>query len=146
MPSQAISPALPGLLDLTSGPMLLIYNSPAEECERRCIQAGVARGGMNKSVRKETFMQYVDHSNETVEQFWRMEHYRFHCAEQWPDSPYKQAVLATVHSALERLETATVEPFERPLCMVSAARKRKARVIMFPAGPKASPAVFRPAA
>ncbi len=32
-----------------------------------------------------------------------MEHYRLHTVETWPDSPYKRATLAAIHSSLESL-------------------------------------------
>ena len=50
--------------------------------------------------------------DETLRQWVKTEHYRLHCAEGWPDSPHKEAVLAAARSVLERLEAATIEPFE----------------------------------
>ena len=91
-------------------------------------------------------MQSMNRANETVEQFWRQEHYRLHCAENWPDSPYKAAVLAAVHSTLERLEATSTEPFDRPSCMVCASRRPSAPVIEFPSRPKGSPDVSKQAA
>jgi hypothetical protein len=55
-------------------------------------------------------MQNANRTNETLGQFWRVERDRLHCAERWPYSPYKRAVLATVHSALKRLEATAAEP------------------------------------
>lgn len=91
-------------------------------------------------------MHDANRTNETLGQFWRVEHNRLHCAERWPDSPYKHAVLATVHSALKRLEASAVEPFERPACTICSARRPHAPVIMFPSRPKGSTAGLRPAA
>jgi hypothetical protein len=85
-------------------------------------------------------MGQIKHVNETVGQSIMMEHYRLHCAERMPDSPYKEAVLSAVRSALERLERA-VEPDERPACTVCASRKASARVLMFPSSPKSFSAV-----
>jgi len=95
--------------------------------------------------RELTNMQPMNRANETG-QFWRQEHYRLHCAENWPDSPYKAAVLAAVHSALERLEATATEPFDPPACMVCATRRPPASVIIFPSRPKGSPDVWKPAA
>lgn len=73
-----------------------------------------------------------------------MEHYRFHCVEQWPDSPHRDAVLAAIHSTLQRLEAAA--PDEPVACMVCARWKTPAPVIMFPSRPKISSAVLTSAA
>jgi len=91
-------------------------------------------------------MQDINRTNETLGQFCRVEHDRLHRAEQWPDGPYKQAVLAAARAALERLESTAVEPFRRPTCMVCDARKPSARVLMFPSRTKGSAADLRPAA
>jgi len=91
-------------------------------------------------------MQSMNSVNESVRQFIKMEHYRLHRAEEWPDSPYKEAVLAAVHSALDRLEATANEPLEPPACMVCASRRKRAPVVMFPSRPKGSPAVMQPAA
>ncbi len=74
-------------------------------------------------------MQAIKDSNEMLRQWARMEHYRLHCAENWTDSPQKDATLAAIHSALTRFEAASraVE------CSVCASRvKPPARVLMFP--------------
>jgi hypothetical protein len=84
--------------------------------------------------------------NETLKQFIKVEHYRWHCAEEWADSPYKEAVLRAIHSALNRLEAAAVEPVDPPACIICAARKKQAKVLMFPSRPETSPVVLRPAA
>jgi hypothetical protein len=58
-------------------------------------------------------------------QWIAMEHYRLHCVEHWPDSPYKQAVLEAIHSALERLRTTSPVPLPKPECSICASRVRE---------------------
>jgi hypothetical protein len=41
-----------------------------------------------------------------------------HCAEQWPESDYKEAVLAAIRSTLKTLEATSLAPVEQPRCMV----------------------------
>jgi hypothetical protein len=84
--------------------------------------------------------------NETLKEFMKVEHHRLHCAEQWADSPYKEAVLASIHSALERLEADAIQPFQPPACMVCASRMVEARVLPFPSKPKRATAILQPAA
>jgi hypothetical protein len=55
-------------------------------------------------------------------QWIAMEHYRLHCVEQWPDSPYKQAVFEAIHSALERLRTTSPVPLQKPECSICESR------------------------
>jgi hypothetical protein len=55
-------------------------------------------------------------------QWLTMEHYRLHCVERWPDGPYKQAVVAAIHSALERLRAASLAPIQQPECSICASR------------------------
>ena len=90
-------------------------------------------------------MQPTNRINQDLAQSIKQEHYRWHNAEQWADSPYKDAVLAAVHSTLERLESA-LEPFEPPACMICSSRKTPAKVLQFPSGPKHGPAMMRQAA
>jgi hypothetical protein len=67
-----------------------------------------------------------------------MEHHRLHCAESWPESPYRDAVLAASLAALERIE-AESEPLE---CAICASRKKApARVLMFPSRSNVAAAV-----
>jgi len=83
----------------------------------------------------------------SLRQWVKTEHHRLHCAEGWPDSPYKEAVLAATRSVLDRLETAAIEPFDSLACMVCATRTSQARaVLMFPSRPKDSPLIMKPAA
>ena len=46
----------------------------------------------------------VAQTNEQLEQWIKIEHYRLHCAERWPDSNYKEAVLGAIRSTLNTLE------------------------------------------
>lgn len=92
-----------------------------------------------------TDMQPIHGANGSLRQSIKTEHYRLHVAEEWPDSPYKEAVLAAARSALERLEAAAVEPLE-PACMVCGARRTGAKVLVFPSRPKDPSAALRPAA
>mgnify|MGYP001544346772 CR=1 FL=1 len=39
-----------------------------------------------------------------------MEHYRLHLVEEWPDSPYKQATLAAIRSAIGSLSCGSLAP------------------------------------
>ena len=76
--------------------------------------------------------------NESLKQSVRLEHYRLHFAETWPDSPYKDVVLAAIRHKLERFEAASSAPSERPICMVCASRNAKSAVLHFPSGPQVS--------
>jgi len=55
-----------------------------------------------------------------IEQWIEMEHYRLQCAEAWPESDYKQAVLAAIESKLKTLETTSLAAVEQPHWMVCA--------------------------
>ena len=89
----------------------------------------------------------MDRVSEALQQFMKVEHHRLHCAEQWAEGPYKDAVLASARSKLERLEASAIAPFQPPLCTVCAARKsRRARVFAFPSRPKGSLTVMPKAA
>ena len=59
-----------------------------------------------------------------------MEHYRLHNVEQLPDSPYKEATLAAIHSALIGLLGATST--RSPACSVCWKRRNEPGVIEFP--------------
>ena len=79
----------------------------------------------------------MDHVK-ALKQFIKVEHYRLHCAEEWADSPYKQAVIASACAKLERLEAAALAPFQPAVCMVCESRKaRGSRVLQFPSRPDA---------
>jgi hypothetical protein len=53
-------------------------------------------------------------TDEPLEQWTKMGHYRLHCAERWPDSDYKEAVLAAIRSTLNTLEAASLAPVRAP--------------------------------
>jgi hypothetical protein len=67
-----------------------------------------------------------------IEQWINVEHYRLDCAERWPDSDYKQAVLAAIHSALKTLEAGSAAPVEQCRCMLGAPRHAPADVLELP--------------
>jgi hypothetical protein len=90
-------------------------------------------------------MQQFNQQNSRLEQWILVEHNRLHCAETWSDGPYKETVLAGIHSALKSLE-ASLAPPEPPECMVCASRRLKSAVLEFPSRPKSSPPTTRLAA
>jgi hypothetical protein len=51
-----------------------------------------------------TYMQQLNPAKEMLRQWINVEHYRLHCVEEWPDSPYKEVVLVAISTALQRLE------------------------------------------
>jgi hypothetical protein len=59
-------------------------------------------------------MRRFTRTDEELEQWIKMEHYRLHCAERWPDSDYKEAVLAAIRSRLSTLEAASLAPVRAP--------------------------------
>src|SRR6266699_1981161 len=77
-------------------------------------------------------MQEFSLANQKLGQWSRMEHYRLHSAETLPDGPYKEAVLAAIHSGLKRLNEASSAPFEPPVCTICASRRAKSVVLEFP--------------
>ena len=82
-------------------------------------------------------------ANESIGQWIRMEHYRLHCVEEWPDSSLKDATLTSIRSALQRLETASTAAVEPAQCMVCASRKTKSVVRQMPSISTGSPAITR---
>ena len=72
----------------------------------------------------------------------RMEHYRLHCVELWEDSPYKDAVIVAIHSALESLASA-IGSGEQPTCMVCNSRRSNCVLLEFPLPSKASADITR---
>ena len=90
------------------------------------------------------YMQQFNRANEMLGQWMRAEHHRLHCVEAWPDSPQKEAVVAAIHSVLERLKASAT--FEPPHCMVCASRRAKAVVLEFRSRSQNSPALNRLAA
>ena len=83
-------------------------------------------------------MEQFNPANKTLGGWINVEHYRLHCVEGWPDSPYKEAVLAAIHSSLERFTAAA--PFE-PKCMVCATRRAESVVLQFPSRSQRSPEI-----
>jgi hypothetical protein len=73
----------------------------------------------------------------------KFEHSRLHSVEEWPASPYKDAVLAAIRSTLGRFEAESPAP-ETPQCMICASRK--AVVLEFPSRSRASSAITQLAA
>jgi len=55
-------------------------------------------------------------------QWIAMEHYRMHSIENWPDSPYKKAVLEAIHSTLESLRANSPVSLEKPQCVICASK------------------------
>ena len=77
-------------------------------------------------------MQRFSRADQQIESWINVEHYRLDCAERWPDSNYKEAVLAAIHSTLKTLEAvaaAAVEPRPR---MLGASRQAPAAVLEWP--------------
>jgi len=83
--------------------------------------------------------------NERLTQWLRMEHYRLHCVEQWPEGPHKQTALAGIHSALQSLQLECHLPIEPAVCMVCASRRTGLAVMEFPTASQGS-AVIMPLA
>jgi hypothetical protein len=90
-------------------------------------------------------MQRFDPLNRRLEQWIRVEHYRLHCAERWPDSDHKEAVLAAIRSTMKTLEGACVTPVGESLCAVCNSRQA-ARVLELPSRSRELPAATRLAA
>jgi hypothetical protein len=77
-------------------------------------------------------VQPLSREDKHIEQWIKIEHYRLHCAEEWPDSGYKEAVLASIHSTLRTLEATSLAAVEQPRCMLCASRKGAAGVVELP--------------
>jgi hypothetical protein len=97
-------------------------------------------------IRKVMNMQRFRRADEQLEQWIKMEHYRLHCAERWPDSDHKEAVLAAIHSALKTLEAASLAPVEQPRCMGCASLRAAAVVLEMPSRSQSRAAITRLAA
>jgi hypothetical protein len=61
---------------------------------------------------------------EMLRQWAAVEHNRLHCAEEWPDGPHKQAVIAAIHATLESLFENSGTSTRLSECMACAARKK----------------------
>ena len=81
-----------------------------------------------------------DERNKMFGQWINMEHYRLHCVEEWPASPYMEAVQAAIRSSLERFTTSSAEPVDAT-CMIRAAPRTESVVREFPSKPQRSPIV-----
>jgi hypothetical protein len=85
-------------------------------------------------------MRQSQRPNEMIEQWIHVEHCRWHSVEEWPDSPRKEAALAGIHSALERLKS-SLAPIEPQQCIVCASRRAESAVLTFPSRPQDSAAM-----
>ena len=79
-------------------------------------------------------------------QWMKVEHYRLHAVEEWPDSPHKQAVLAAIHSALKRLQADLPSRFQPPQCIVCSSRRAGSAVLQFPSASRSASSITRLAA
>jgi len=84
--------------------------------------------------------------NERLAQWLRMEHYRLHCVEQWPEGPHKQTTLAGIHCALQSLQPESQPPIEPALCMVCSSRTPRLAVMESPSASQRSAIGMRLAA
>ena len=87
----------------------------------------------------------ITRTDEELEQWITMEHYRLLCAERRPDSDYKEAVLAAIRSTLNTLEAASLAPVEQP-CIVCASLRAPALVLELPSRSQSPAAIMRLAA
>ena len=61
---------------------------------------------------------------------WIMgEHHRLHIVEEWPDGPYKEAVLAAIRSTLDSLLLDFRATVNRPVCAICHNRRRATAVL-----------------
>jgi hypothetical protein len=91
-------------------------------------------------------MQRFKRTDEQLEQWIKTEHYRLHCAERWPDSDYKEAVLAAIRSKLNTLEAASSAPVEQARCMVCGSLRAPALLLELPFRSQSPAAITRLAA
>ena len=91
-------------------------------------------------------MQRLKRADKHLEQWIKVEHYRLHCTEGWPESDYKEAVLAAIRSTLNTLEAASLAPVEQPRCMVCASLRAPALVLELPSRSQSPAAITRLAA
>jgi hypothetical protein len=90
-------------------------------------------------------MQRLTRADKHLEQWIEVEHYRLHCAEQWPESYYKEAVLAAIRSTLKSLEATSLALVEQPRCMVCSLQA-PAVVLELPSRSQSPTAIMRLAA
>jgi hypothetical protein len=91
-------------------------------------------------------MQRLRRADKHLEQWINVEHYRLHCADSWPESDYKEAVLAAIHSTLKTLEANSLAWVEQPRCMVCASLQARAVVLELPSRSQSPTAITRLAA
>jgi len=87
-------------------------------------------------------MEQLTRPDKHLEQWIKVEHYRLHCVEQWPESDYKEAVLAAIRSTLKSLEATSLALVEQPRRMVCACLQAPAVVLELPSRSQ-SPAVLK---
>jgi hypothetical protein len=97
-------------------------------------------------IRKVMHMQQVKRADKHLEQWIKVEYHRLHCAERWPDSEYKEAVLAAIHSTLMTLEATSLAPVEQPHWMVCACLQATPVVLELPSRSQRPTAITRLAA
>jgi hypothetical protein len=61
-------------------------------------------------------MHRLKRADKHLEQWINVEHYRLHCSERWPESDYKEAVLAAIHSTLKTLEAISLVNSSAAVC------------------------------
>lgn len=71
-----------------------------------------------------------------LRQWAAVEHHRLRCAEQWPDGPHKQAVIAAIHATLESLFENSGTSTVLSECMAWAGRKNDYEVRKLPSHPR----------
>ena len=96
--------------------------------------------------RKVMHVQALKREDQHIEQWINVEHYRLDCAERWPDSDYKEAVLAAIHSTLKTLGAAPGAPVEQHRCRLCASRQAQVAVLEMPSRSQSPIAVTRLAA
>jgi hypothetical protein len=97
-------------------------------------------------IRKVMHMQRLRLEDKHLEPWIKVEHYRLHCAERWPESDYKEAVLAAIHSTLKTLEATSLASVEQARCMVCASLQAPAVVLELPSRSQSPGAITRLAA
>ena len=80
-------------------------------------------------IRRVMHVQPLRREDRHIEQWISVEHYRLDCAERWPDSDYKKAVFAAIHSTLRTLEAAPAAPVEQRRCIPCASRQAPTDVL-----------------
>jgi hypothetical protein len=97
-------------------------------------------------IRKVMHMQRLKRADKHLEQWIKVEHYRLDCAERWPESDYKEAVLAAIHSTLKTLEATSLALVEQPRCIVCTPLQAPPVVLELPSRSQSPTAITRLAA